>query len=349
MIRETPQNLASFYLSRLWHNPAIQAIASATIFLVAIIALLIVDVYHTARRLCTAAGYDHSFWNLFPHIFTRGPRDYHYRWSIGKMVKIHLEDAILIGLYILIVNQVGKQVCSSLRAIEVVKNRPKAEYPDTVCKCNEYLFTVWPHVSDFSVVECCDRGTGGLGFFSLEVVSRAWFLNESPWDRRRWRFARLFNPLHDDLLGWYDYTANDHRFGVWKNSANGQGTFTRIGDLIDNIYCIPRGLHFADVNADGLDDIICVSPSSDLRMSLNQGNGNGEKPLSFKYIGLIKSGEGHQDRVRLADIDDDDRVDYGIVADNGHVTFWRNGGNGEKPEFWQKLGVKATMAPTESG
>jgi len=84
-------------------------------------------------------------------------------------------------------------------------------------------------------------------------------------------------------------------------------------------------------------------------MSLNQGNGNGDKPPSFKYIGLIKSGEGHQDRVRLADIDGDGRVDYGIVADNGHVTFWRNGGNGEKPEFWQKLGVRATMAPTESG
>ncbi|RFN47642.1 hypothetical protein FIE12Z_8099 [Fusarium flagelliforme] len=102
MKREKPPSLASFYLSRFWHSPATQAIVSATIFLVAIIALLIVDVYHTARRLCTAAGHSHSFWNLFPHIFSRGPRDYHYRRSIGKMVKIHLEDAILIGLYLLL-------------------------------------------------------------------------------------------------------------------------------------------------------------------------------------------------------------------------------------------------------
>ena len=38
---------------------------------------------------------------------------------------------------------------------------------------------------------------------------------ESPWDRKQWRFARLFNPLYDDLLGWYEYATNDHRFGVW--------------------------------------------------------------------------------------------------------------------------------------
>lgn len=44
----------------------------------------------------------HSFWNIFSHVFSRSPRDYHYRWSIGKMVRMHLEDAILVGLYLLV-------------------------------------------------------------------------------------------------------------------------------------------------------------------------------------------------------------------------------------------------------
>ena len=84
-------------------------------------------------------------------------------------------------------------------------------------------------------------------------------------------------------------------------------------------------------------------------MSLNLGNNGGSTPPSFKYIGKIKSGEASQDRIRLADIDGHGRVDYGVVSDNGNVRFWRNGGTGDKPEFWQALGVRSTMSPGESG
>ncbi|KAM5386753.1 hypothetical protein ACJZ2D_000046 [Fusarium nematophilum] len=71
-----------------------------------------------------------------------------------------------------------------------------------------------------------------------------------------------------------------------RATADGEGKFTRIGDLCGNIYCIPRGLHFVDVNGDGLDDIVCVSPTGDLRMSLNNGNGNGNSLLAFTYKGI---------------------------------------------------------------
>ncbi len=40
----------------------------------------------------------------------------------------------------------------------------------------------------------------------LEVVS--------DWDRKQWRFARLFSSEYDDLVAWYDVD-DKHRFGVW--------------------------------------------------------------------------------------------------------------------------------------
>ncbi|KAM0330967.1 hypothetical protein ACHAQA_003924 [Verticillium albo-atrum] len=173
---------------------------------------------------------------------------------------------------------------------------------------------------------------------------------ESPWDRNQWRFARLFNRRYDDLVGWYDFGPNDHRFGIWKNSADGRGSFRRLPtDLFGNIYCIPRGLHFIDMNADGLDDIVCISPDGQLHLSVNEGNGSGDRPPTFKYIGHIKNSEGTQSRVRLADIDGDGRGDYGVIGDDGSIRFWRNGGNGDKPEFWQPLGIRSTMKPILPG
>ena len=174
---------------------------------------------------------------------------------------------------------------------------------------------------------------------------------ESPWDRNEWRFARLFSRRFDDLVGWYDHGPTDHRFGVHKNSGDGRGVFTRIGenqgDMRGNIYCIPRGLHFADVDGDGLDDIICVSPTGDLHMSRNNGDGdrNANRLPTFEYLGRIMTGKAPQKQIRLADIDGDGRVDYGVVHGNGNVEFWRNGGTGKTPGFWQHLGVRSTMSP----
>ncbi|KAK7420361.1 hypothetical protein QQX98_002784 [Neonectria punicea] len=164
---------------------------------------------------------------------------------------------------------------------------------------------------------------------------------ESDWDRNQWRFARLFSRGYDDLVGWFELEPGVHAFGVWKNSADGQGKFTRIGDLHPNMYCIPRGLHFIDMNADGLDDIVCIGQEGNLYLSINKGDGNGDKPPTFGFLDKIKENEGYaQDRVRLADIDGDGRGDYGILDDGGNVHFWRNGGVKNKPEFWQKLGLR---------
>ncbi|KAM5381701.1 hypothetical protein ACJZ2D_002921 [Fusarium nematophilum] len=163
---------------------------------------------------------------------------------------------------------------------------------------------------------------------------------ESEWDRNQYRFARLYGRQYDDLVGWYERDGK-HTFGVWKNQ--GEGKFDKISDMNPDIYCIPRGLHFIDINGDGYDDIVCISPEGDAHLSVNQKDGSGSNPPSFKYHGLIKDNEGYaQDRVRLADIDGDGRADYCILDDSGNVHCWRNGGVKEFPEFWQKLGLRFT-------
>ncbi|KAJ4258177.1 hypothetical protein NW762_008322 [Fusarium torreyae] len=169
------------------------------------------------------------------------------------------------------------------------------------------------------------------------------FTVESDYDRNQWRFARLFDPLYDDFVGWFEINPGEHFYAVWKNSGDGKAEFTKIDDMHPNFYCILRGLHFIDMNADGLDDIVCIAPNGDLSLAINNGDGNrgAGKPPSFKNIGKIKNNEGYkQDRVRLADIDGDGRGDYGVIDDGGNVHFWRNGWVKDKTEYWQPLGKR---------
>ena len=83
-------------------------------------------------------------------------------------------------------------------------------------------------------------------------------------------------------------------------------------------------------------------------VSINKGDGSGDKPPSFTYLGLVKSSEGPQNRVKLADIDGDGRGDYGVIRD-GKVHFWRNGWVDDKPAYWQYLGIRSQLNSGQSG
>jgi hypothetical protein len=131
-----------------------------------------------------------------------------------------------------------------------------------------------------------------------------------------------------DALGWYL---------VYPNAGD--------GDYLDGVqievrmpdHCIARGVRFADVNADGLDDMLCISPNGDTHVSINNGDNTFTGPT------LWKSNEGAlQARVRIADIDGDGRADYCTIADNGDITCWRNWGYGDFPVGWNPLGVVFT-------
>lgn len=129
-----------------------------------------------------------------------------------------------------------------------------------------------------------------------------------------------------------------------KNSGDGKGVFTDIDDVHGAMYCDSgKGVFFLDMNADGLDDFVCVDSKGNIDLSVNQGDGDraSGKPPSFKSVGRIKDTETNsRDNVAMADIDGDGRGDYGVKAKYGQVSFWRNGGTGDAPAYWQALGVK---------
>tara|TARA_R110002060_G_scaffold48199_3_gene59186 strand:+ start:6690 stop:7388 length:699 start_codon:yes stop_codon:yes gene_type:complete len=130
----------------------------------------------------------------------------------------------------------------------------------------------------------------------------------SEFDRDQWFFARLYGTQYDDLVGWW-YQDNVLTFATWKN--NGGGKFAKVSDMKTSLFCNPRGIWFVDINADGYDDFLCVSPSGDTLASINNRDGSASSPPTFRNIGTIKNNVGYlQDRIRWGDIDGDGRADY---------------------------------------
>ena len=72
----------------------------------------------------------------------------------------------------------------------------------------------------------------------------------SDWNRDQWFTAKLFSSERDDILGWYNISDSEVGFGVWKNTgAVGTAEFTRIADMMPDLYCIPEGITFTDMNS----------------------------------------------------------------------------------------------------
>lgn len=119
-----------------------------------------------------------------------------------------------------------------------------------------------------------------------------------------------------------------------------------MSQLVPDLNCEhPEGVHFIDMNADGLDDLVYIDADGNAYLSINQGDGNrvGGKSPTFKRVSdtaLIRATTGStRDFMVLADIDGDGRGDIGVIDASGAVTFWRNAGLSDIPA-WQPLGVR---------
>ncbi len=157
----------------------------------------------------------------------------------------------------------------------------------------------------------------------------------------QWKFARLFNPLYDDLLEWVNKTSTSQVYNIYANSADGKGTFSLFDTLDGDLNCeYPEGVNFIDMNGDGLDDLVYIDASGNGYLSINQGDGqrSAGKAPTFKRVSdtaKIMDTNGYtRPFVVLADIDGDGRGDFGRVDYDGNVKFWRNGGTGEFSGRW---------------
>ncbi|KAK4198547.1 hypothetical protein QBC40DRAFT_308196 [Triangularia verruculosa] len=183
------------------------------------------------------------------------------------------------------------------------------------------------------------KGSGdddGIYYHNSKAMGTIWSYT-SEFDRDQWFFTRLYGSKYDDILGWW-YADNVLSFATWKN--NGGGKFSKVSDLDTKLFCNPRGIWWVDINADGYDDFLCVSPNGDTLASINNRDGTATRPPTFTKIGMIKGNVGYaQDRVRWGDIDGDGRADYMIIDNNGNVRAWRNSGTTDTPS-WQPLGLR---------
>ncbi|KAK4903718.1 Glucan endo-1,3-alpha-glucosidase agn1 [Elasticomyces elasticus] len=171
----------------------------------------------------------------------------------------------------------------------------------------------------------------------------------------RFAFAQIYGiegqkdrrHIQDDLLFYVGQNDPDITPGVWpsngviwRNLGDGTVASTRVTlDVDDGPGCGHRGVRWADVNNDGLDDYICIGAEGNMYVSINRGD------AKFELIGLYKEVPAgySQENVLIADIDGDGRADYCVTAANGDISCWRNGGTTEdKPTSWQETGILFT-------
>ncbi|QKX57197.1 uncharacterized protein TRUGW13939_04305 [Talaromyces rugulosus] len=162
-------------------------------------------------------------------------------------------------------------------------------------------------------------------------------------DELNFFFARLYTQKKDDLLIYQKSSSGFVTFNTYRNTGENEQMFPLGGSFSIHGNCNPGGVHFIDINADGLDDYVCIALDGTAYASVNNGDGDpgSNTPPTFSDIGKWKDAEGYdQAHVRLGDVDGDGRADYCVIADNGDITCWRNGWIENVPAYWQPLGKR---------
>ncbi|KAL3439969.1 SGNH hydrolase-type esterase domain-containing protein [Aspergillus insuetus] len=150
-------------------------------------------------------------------------------------------------------------------------------------------------------------------------------------------YAFTVSLIHENLLGktifWADLDGDGCNKLIWYynpikakgyymvyfNWENGDNTAWTVINV--NNMCNPEGVHWGDVDANGLDDFICIGKVGNMYVSLNKG---GVIP-QFQYHGLYhknpRPSDTSQANVWLGDMDGDSRLDYCLVLGNGDIYY----------------------------
>ncbi|KAH9223897.1 hypothetical protein DL95DRAFT_452880 [Leptodontidium sp. 2 PMI_412] len=117
------------------------------------------------------------------------------------------------------------------------------------------------------------------------------------------------------------------------SSSRGDGSFDAPVDIDVKDGCPIQGIRWGDVNNDGFDDFICITPTGEMFVSLNTA---ASRIVPSCNVGLSTGAS------ILGDIDGDGRLDYCILHDNEDMQCFRNGGIGEMAGPREDLGTVFT-------
>ncbi|OBT82112.1 hypothetical protein VE02_08782 [Pseudogymnoascus sp. 03VT05] len=127
--------------------------------------------------------------------------------------------------------------------------------------------------------------------------------------------------------------------------TNGDGTFgpaVKIG-VYDS--CPLAGVHWGDVNNDGLDDFICIGEAGNIDVWCWRNGGLGNKAEYWQSLGKVFTGKRVDGETgRFVDINGDGRSDWLLVNKYGQVVTYinqRGDGDGLAPK-WLKAGMTHT-------
>ncbi|KAK9413786.1 putative SGNH hydrolase-type esterase domain-containing protein [Seiridium unicorne] len=149
--------------------------------------------------------------------------------------------------------------------------------------------------------------------------------------------AKITRTDRHDIVEYSETESGSSRvYQVFPSDGNG-GWSTESQDLLVPDGCKSRGVRWADVTGNGLDDFLCVDTEGNTYVSTNVKS-------TLTSRGLFKSGASgyEQAGIHFPDIDGDGRHDYCAVAGTGDIHCWRNGGLTDLPEYWQDLGIVFT-------
>lgn len=144
----------------------------------------------------------------------------------------------------------------------------------------------------------------------------------------------------DDFI--YTYAFNAGLFGVALDDGTGKaGVWSYHAFDTDSGMYKCHDVRFGDLNGDGLTDCLCVESDGSLTAFLNDGGEDIPTDLQWSDLGVVMHAQGYSnDRIRLADIDGDGRVDYLGIDDSGNVQGWRNAGIEENGmPSWIPMGI----------
>ncbi|KFY78640.1 hypothetical protein V499_02243 [Pseudogymnoascus sp. VKM F-103] len=145
--------------------------------------------------------------------------------------------------------------------------------------------------------------------------------------------------INGDGIDDYVYVAANANQGFGVSLSSGGGVSGAYAHFNLDIYCLRRGVRFADMTGDGRDDFCCLAPNGDLACWQNTPGSDPRNP-TWVSMGIVFTNKGYvQAQVRLADIDGDGRADYVALSYDGtSILGWRNGATGHvKPQYWNPM------------